>query len=279
MGRRLLATRYSPLATEIMEFTSAQLTAWIGAYFWPFLRIGAMLMVAPVFGARMVPKSLRIGLGLALAVMVAPLLPAMPVIDALSPQGVLIELNQLVIGLAMGFVLQLVFGALVTAGQTVAMSMGLGFASLVDPQNGVQVPVVSQFYLIMSTLLFLVFNGHLHLIQMVVDSFRTLPVGTTGLPREAIYDLVVWATQMFAGALMVALPAVTSIMLVNIALGVMTRAAPQMNIFSVGFPITLLGGFAIIILTLSGLVPQFTQLMNGGFALMRDMVAGGAGHG
>lgn len=262
-----------------MEVTSAQLTAWIGAYFWPFLRIGAMLMVAPVFGARMVPKRLRLGLGLALAVMVAPLLPAMPVVDALSPQGVLIELNQLVIGLAMGFVLQLVFGALVTAGQTVAMSMGLGFASLVDPQNGIQVPVVSQFYLITSTLLFLVFNGHLLLIQMVVDSFHTLPVGTTGLPREAIYDLVTWATQMFSGALMVALPAVTSIMLVNMALGVMTRAAPQMNIFSVGFPITLLGGFAVIILTLPGLESQFTQILNGGFALVHDLAIGGAGHG
>ncbi len=262
-----------------MDLTSAQLTAWIGAYFWPFLRISAMLLVAPVFGARMVPKRLRVGLGLALAVMVAPLLPAMPVVDALSPEGVLIELNQVVIGLAMGFALQLVFGALVTAGQTVAMSMGLGFASLVDPLNGIQVPVVSQFYLISSTLLFLVLNGHLHLIQMVVDSFHSLPVGTRGLPREAIYDLVVWATQMFAGALMVALPAVTSIMLVNLALGVMTRAAPQMNIFSVGFPITLLGGFAIIIFTLPGIEPQFTQLMNGAFALVRDMVTGGAGHG
>jgi len=139
--------------------------------------------------------------------------------------------------------------------------------------------VVSQFYLITSTLLFLVFDGHLHLIQMVVDSFHTLPVGTTGLPRDAIYNLVVWATQMFSGALMVALPAVTSIMLVNLALGVMTRAAPQMNIFSVGFPITLLGGFAIIILTMPGIEPQFTQILNGGFTLIRDMATGGAGHG
>lgn len=257
-----------------MDFTSAQITAWIGAYFWPFLRIGAMLMVAPVFSARTVPKRVRITLGLGLAVMVAPLLPAMPVVDALSPAGVLIEINQVVIGLAMGFTLQLVFSAFVTAGQAVAMSMGLGFASLVDPQNGIQVPVISQFYLISSTLLFLVFNGHLQLIAMVVDSFHTLPIGVAGLPREAIYDLVVWATQMFAGALMVALPAVTSIMLVNLALGVMTRAAPQMNIFSVGFPITLLGGFVIIIFTLSSMESQFTQLMNGAFALVHDMVAG-----
>jgi flagellar biosynthetic protein FliR len=262
-----------------MDFTSAQITAWIGAYFWPFLRIGAMLMAAPVFGARMVPKRVRLGLGLALAVMVAPLLPAMPLVDALSPDGVLIELNQVVIGLAMGFTLQLVFGALVAAGQTIAMSMGLGFASLVDPQNGVQVPVISQFYLITATLLFLIFNGHLLLIQMVVDSFHTLPVGIHGLPREAAYDMVVWATQMFAGALKVALPAVTAIMLVNLSLGVMTRAAPQMNIFSVGFPITLLGGFVIMIFTMPGIEPQFMELMNGAFALVRDMVSGGAGHG
>ncbi len=257
-----------------MDISSTQLTAWIGAYFWPFLRISAMLMVAPVFGARTVPKRVRIALGLALAVMVAPLLPAMPMVDALSPEGVLIEINQVVIGLAMGFALQMVFGALVTAGQTVAMSMGLGFAALVDPLNGIQVPVISQFYLISSTLLFLVFNGHLHLIGMVVDSFHTLPIGTHGLPREAIYDLVTWATQMFAGALMVALPAVTSIMLVNLALGVMTRAAPQMNIFSVGFPITLLGGFAIIIFTLPSMEPRLSDLMNGAFALVREMVAG-----
>ncbi len=262
-----------------MTFTGAQLTAWIGAYFWPFLRIGAMLMVAPLFSTAAVPKPVLIALSLALAALVAPLLPAMPVVDALSPEGVLIALNQMVIGLAMGFVLQLVFGALVTAGQIVAMSMGLGFATLVDPLNGIQVPVVSQFYLITSTLLFLVFNGHLHLIQMVVDSFHTLPVGIHGLPREALYDLVVWTTQMFSGALWVALPAVTSIMLVNLALGVMTRAAPQMNIFSVGFPITLLGGFVIIIFTLPALEPQFTQLMNAAFGLVQGMVAGGAGHG
>ena len=262
-----------------MEFTSAQISAWVGAYFWPFLRIGAMLLVAPVFGARMVPKPVRIGLGLAITVVVAPLLPAMPVVDALSPEGVLIVVHQLLIGVAMGFALQLVFGALVTAGQTVAMSMGLGFAALVDPQNGIQVPVISQYYLISSTLLFLVLNGHLQLIQMVADSFHTLPIAATGLPRDALWDLVIWATQMFAGALMVALPAITAIMLVNLALGVMTRAAPQLNIFSVGFPITLLGGFAIIMLTLPSMGPQFTELMDGAMALVRDMVAGAPAHG
>jgi len=244
-----------------------------------YLRIGAMLLVAPVFGARMVPKPVRVGLGLAIAVIVTPLLPPMPVVDALSPEAVLIAVHQMLIGLAMGFALQLVFGALVTAGQTVAMSMGLGFAALVDPQNGVQVPVVSQFYLISSTLLFLVLNGHLQLIQMVVDSFHTLPVGVTGLPSDALWNLVGWATQMFAGALMVALPAITSIMLVNVALGAMTRAAPQLNIFSVGFPITLLGGFVIIILTLPSMGPQFTELMNGAFSLVLDMVAGSPGRG
>lgn len=262
-----------------MNFTSAQISAWIGAYLWPYMRIGAMLMVAPVFGARMVPKTVRIGLGLAISILIAPLLGPMPAVDALSGAGVLIAVQQILIGLVMGFALQLVFSAMVTAGQTVAMSMGLGFAALVDPQNGIQVPVISQYYLISTTLLFLIFNGHLQLIQMVFDSFHTLPVAVNGLPREAYWDLLIWATQMFAGALSVALPAITAIMLVNLALGVMTRAAPQLNIFSIGFPITLLSGFGIILLTLPSLIPQFTELMNGAFALVRDLVAGVPGHG
>ncbi len=259
-----------------MLLTSADLSAAVGTFMWPFLRIGAMVGVAPVFGSEMVPMRIRLLLALALTMLVLPVVPAVPAIDPLGIEGALIGAQQVLIGLAMGFALRLVFSALTVAGQTVATTMGLGFASAVDPQNGVQVPVVSQIYVILATLLFLTFNGHLILIELVAGSFRDLPVALDGLGRNGMWHLVAWGGDMFAGAMLIALPVVASILLLNISFGVITRAAPQLNIFAVGFPLTILMGFVIIWLTLPGLAPQFQHLMQEGFALIaRLLTAGG----
>jgi len=183
-------------------------------------------------------------------------------------------MQQIVIGSAMGFTLQLVFAAVTTGGQVVAMQMGLGFASMVDPQNGMQVPVLSQIYLLLVTLLFLTFNGHLLMIEMVAESFTTLPIAIDGLTRNGFWHLVIWGTQMFAGALSLALSAVASLLVVSIAFGVMARAAPQLNIFAVGFPVSLIMGFVVILYTLPTIVPQFEALANEGFALIIRLLSG-----
>lgn len=246
-----------------MLFTSADITTWIATLFWPFTRVGAMLAIAPIFGARMVPVRVRLVIALFLTWTVIPLLPQVPALDPLSAGGVLVTLQQLVIGLAIGFSLQLIFATLIIAGQTIAMGMGLGFAQMVDPQNGVHVPVIGQYYVVIATLLFLAMNGHLALIRILVDSFHTLPVGVEALTREDLRAIAYWGTRMFADAIMVALPAVASILLVNLAFGVVSRSAPQLNIFGVGFPVTLTLGFVVLIFAVSSLLPQMQHLMDG----------------
>ena len=248
-----------------MIFNEAQLNAWIAAFFWPMVRISAMLLSAPLFSSRQVPVRLRLFMMLLITFLVAPTLPPMPQAGALSHAGLMIMLQQILIGVAMGFVLQMIFGALVFGGQVIAYSMGLGFASMVDPTNGVQVPVVAQFYLIFATLLFLIFNGHLHAIELVADSFVTMPVAVDGISRNGILDIVAWGSRLFAGGLIIALPIAGAMLMVNLGMGVVMRAAPQLNIFSVGFPITMLLGFMLMWVTLPNVFLVFNELLDEAF--------------
>jgi flagellar biosynthetic protein FliR len=257
-----------------MNFTSAQISAAIGSYLWPFFRIAAVIAVAPIFGARTVPVRIRLGLALVLTLIVAPVLPPAPALDPISPLGLLVTVQQILIGSAMGFAILLVFSAFVLGGQVFAMQMGLGFASMVDPQRGVQVPMVSQFYVLFATLVFLSLNGHLILIQVVADSFRSMPVAPTGLTTIGLWTLVGWGKQMFAGAVLIALPAIATLMIVNLAFGVMTRAAPQLNIFAVGFPISMTVGFVVMMIMLPTAVPQLEHLVDNVFAMVRQLVGG-----
>ena len=258
-----------------MNFTMAEITSWIGSFMWPFFRIGALLMVAPLTGATYVPVRVRLMLAMAITLVVVPLLPTPPAVTPFSLPALSIVLQQLLIGVAMGFVLMLVFGAIVTGGQMIAMQMGLGFASMVDPQNGTQVPVLGQLYLMMTTLLFLVLDGHLMLIRLLVESFELLPIGQNGIDRDSFWAIANWGTEMFAGALWLALPALTSLLVVNIAFGVMARAAPQLNIFAIGFPVSMIMGYVVILYTLPNVVPQFRTILGQGFELIQFLLLGG----
>ncbi|MCP4994526.1 MAG: flagellar biosynthetic protein FliR [Gammaproteobacteria bacterium] len=244
-----------------MSFTEVQLSSWLAAFLWPLFRIGAMVATAPIFSARQTPKMVRIGFALVLTWLIVPIIPQPPVVDVLSPTGFLMVLQQLALGIVMGFLLKLVFGAVVFAGQLIAYSMGLGFASMVDPLNGVQVPVISQFYLIITTLLFLVFNGHLLLIELLVESFHTFPVAVDGITRNGLYEVVGWGSRMFSGGLLLALPVMAALLLVNMGMGVVTRAAPQLNIFAVGFPLTILIGFVLMWISLPNVAAVFQDLL------------------
>jgi flagellar biosynthetic protein FliR len=252
----------------MFELGAGQLSALVSAYFWPFIRIGAMLAAMPIFGSRTMPVRLRVVFAAVLTALLAPALPDPPAVDVLSGVGLLITLQQVLIGVAMGFVLHMVFSALQQAGEKIAMSMGLGFAFMVDPQNGINTPVVSQYYSILATLLFLALDGHLVAIDILAQSFALLPVGVEGISREALWQLALWGSFMYAGAVLIALPAVAAIMIVNVALGVITRAAPQLNIFAVGLPMTLMLGFVLMLVTLPSVLPQLTDLLGEAFTLM-----------
>lgn len=258
-----------------MKFTSTEIITWISGYWWPFTRIAAMVGVAPIFGTQTVPMRVRVGVAVVLTLVIAPLVPPIGNIQPFSIGGVIVTAQQVLIGLAMGFAVRMAFSALEYAGNSVAMLMGLGFADMMDPQSGVDVPMVSQFFTILAGLLFLTFDGHLVLVQVMADSFKTLPVSLSGLSQNGIWQLVSWASWVFAGAVLVALPAVASLLIVNIAFGIMTRAAPQLNIFAVGFPLTLGLGFIVMLLTLPGLVPKFSGLLARSFDLIRYITSPG----
>ncbi len=244
-----------------MDFGFAQASAFVGSLVWPFMRIGSMMLAMPVIGTRLVTVRIKIIITLVISIMVLPLLPELPEVEALSLDGLFISVQQILIGLAMGFTLQLVFGALMIAGESIAMGMGLGFASMIDPTNGVNVPVVSQFFIIMGTLIFLALGGHLMLIQLLVSSFQSLPISPEGVGRDSFWSIISWGSQMFIGAVWIAIPALISMLVITLAMGVMTRAAPQLNIFSVGFPVTMFMGFIILMLVIPSFLPRINQLM------------------
>jgi flagellar biosynthetic protein FliR len=230
-----------------------------------------MLLVAPFFGARSIPVRSRVVLAMLLALMIAPLVPA-PEVELLSSTGFLLLLQQVLAGILLGLLLQAVFAAVVMAGQTIATTMGLGFASTVDPQNGVQVAVIGQFYMILATLIFLAVDAHLVMIELLAGSFLVLPVSTQVVPVDRLMEVVLWCGRMFADAVLISLPVVAGILLVNVALGVVTRAAPQLNIFAVGFPVTILAGFVLMLLAVPILQPVFTEMFTETFRYMTDVL-------
>lgn len=244
----------------------------------PLFRISAFYLAVPIIGSNLVPRRVRMGLALATTLLVLPALPAMPAVQPFSPAGWWLTIEQVVIGAALGFAVQLLFHAVAMAGQLISMNMGLGFASMMDPSNGISVPILGQFYLFMVTLLFLASNGHLVVIEATIESFRILPVGA-GLPIDGLALLARAGSWIFGAALLISLPAMTTLLVVNLAFGIISRAAPQLNLFSLGFPFTLVFGLLLVWLTLSALSPQFTLLSGEAFELMRALMQNGAAHG
>lgn len=255
----------------MLQFDVATLQAWVGQFLWPLIRIGAFFMVAPVIGTQMVPARIRLLLALLVTMAIAPQLTGLPQVDALSPASVVMVAQNVLIGVAMAFFLQLMLHTFVMTGQLIAMKMGLGFASLNDPTNGVIVTVVSQFYLFLATLLFLAMNGHLVMIDVLVESFHTLPVGA-GIGGEHLMTLVARGSWLFAAGTLMALPALTALLIINCTLGVMTRAAPQLNIFAIGFPMMLLLGLFIIWANLINFLPSFERYSGEALGMMRDWI-------
>lgn len=252
-----------------IELTTGQLEGYVAQGFFPFARIGACLMVAPLFGARFVPARTRIVLAVALTALVVPMLPV-PAIAPFSAEGFVVVAQQLLIGVALGFALQVVFDALGLAGQLLANSMGLSFAFNVDPLRGSSTAALGQLYIILATLVFLALNGHLALVEVLIDGFRPLPIGA-GLSNDALWSIVIWGGTLFSGAISIALPGVTALLIVNLAFGVISRAAPSLNLFAVGFPISLVVGLIVVLAGMGPLVQGISQLIAQGLQFLRDL--------
>jgi flagellar biosynthetic protein FliR len=255
-----------------LNFTEQQILNEVALFIWPLMRISAMFVAVPLFSIQAVPARVRLILSVAITLVIMPLIPPLPTVEMFSYTGFMMALMQVMIGLISGFILQIVFAAVVFAGQGVALSMGLGFSMMVDPQNGQQVPVIAQIYTITTTLIFISLDGHLMLIQMLLDSFKTMPIGIEGIDKAGIWSMIAWSSRMFADGLLLSMPVITSLLLVNIIFGVAARSAPQLQIFSVGFPITMLLGMLLVWKTLPDSLDQFSGLLIDAYDLIGQLL-------
>ncbi len=252
-----------------MPLSGAELTAWIGTFLWPFFRIGAFFMAAPIFSANMVPAPIRLLLAAMVTLMLMPLLPPVPIMDGLSPETWLLVAQQILIGAGLGLIVQLLFQVFVVFGQMVAMQIGMGMAQMADPSSGINVTVLSQYALIMTNLVFLAVGGHLVVIYTLAESFTVIPIGLEGFTRDHAWLIAIQGSWLFAGALLMALPIVIAQLVVNIALGVVTRAAPQLNIFVIGFPTMMIIGLLLLWVWTGEYLFHFDRLAREIFELMR----------
>jgi flagellar biosynthetic protein FliR len=254
-----------------MNFTETQLLNTMAMLIFPLMRISAMFVSMPVFSVHAMPARVRVIFSGALSFLVMPMLPPLPQIEMMSYEGMMIGVQQVAIGLTTGYILQMVFAAVIFAGQGIAYGMGLGFASMVDPQNGQQVPVVAQIYMITATLLFLSLDGHLLLIKLLLDSFISLPIGQI-FDLNDVWSIISWSGRIFSDGLLLSMPIIISLLLVNVMFGVASKAAPQLQIFSVGFPITLILGILLIWVTLPNMLELLPDMFNDAFELLKHLL-------
>ncbi len=244
-----------------VDIPIAPLIETLQVFIWPFVRIGAFLMVMPLVGGSFVPLRVRLLLAIALTIVIAPIIPSTATQEVLSAAGLVMVIQEIGIGVVMGFLVQLVFDAIALGGQVIGMSMGLGFAVFLDRARGVSIPVLGQLFMLLGMLVFLSLDGHLAMIQLLAGSFHAWPMGERGLTPNMLAELLTWSSQMFVFALKIALPAITALLIVNLSFGVMSRAAPTLNLFAVGFPVAMLLGFAVIFLNMGVLVENVSAYL------------------
>ncbi len=252
----------------MISLTSAEINAWVVAFFLPLARILAVLASAPPYNNPALTTRVRLLLGLAITLGIAPVLPPMPVLHPGSGAGLLLLAQQLLIGFAMGFAMRLVFSAVDLAGNLISLQMGIGFASSYDPQTAGQTAVVSEFLGLLALLVFMAINGHLMVIATLTHSFTVIPVGAANLQAGTWWQVARSGAMIFSAGLLLALPIVVALLITNLALAILSRAAPQLNLLAIGFPLTIALGFAALLFGLSSMATPLQQLFEYGLQAM-----------
>jgi len=260
----------------VLSLTTGEMNAWIAGLLWPLTRILGLVASAPLFGNAGVPMSIKLALGVLLASAIAPTVPSVPALDPTGWAGLLILVKELLIGVAMGFAMRIVFAAIEYAGEVASMTMGLGFAVFFDPNSHGRSSAVSQFMTLVATMAFLAVNAHLVLLAALAESFVALPISETPFSGNAPLELARWGAKIFASGLQLSLPIVAALLITNVALGILTRAAPQLNIFGIGFPVTLGVGFLTLSLAMPYLGMPIVKLFNEGIEAGRAVPRAGA---
>ena len=257
---------------QVFSVTSAQLTAWLVAFLWPFVRMLALVSTAPVLGESTVPRQVKVGFAALFSILLSPTLGPMPDVPVVSAGGVWIIIQQVLIGAAMGFTMKLVFTAVLAAGEYIGLQMGLSFASFFDPMNGGATMVVARFLNMLAMLIFIAVDGHLMMIAALAESFQALPISDAPLNADGWLVIATGGAQIFASGLMLALPLVTALLTLNLAMGILNRASPQFSIFAVGFPLTLLAGIGMLQLLMPHLGAMLTPRFDAGIEAMVRLV-------
>jgi flagellar biosynthesis protein FliR len=256
----------------MISFSSAQLDAWLAAFVFPLARILALLATMPPYNNAALPQRIRLIIGLAITFVVAPSLPPMPAIAAGSWLGLLVLAQQVVVGVTIGFTMRLAFAAIDLAGDLIGLQMGLSFARFYDPQSSAQTAVLGDFLGIVTILVFLALNGHLLAISALVESFRLLPIATASITVKGAGALLSWAAIIFSAGVLLSLPMMAALLIANIAMGVLTRVAPQLNLFAVGFPVTIVSGFVVLLISLPYFGAALERLFDQAFGVLRMVI-------
>lgn len=252
----------------MVAISSEMLQNWIIGLLWPLTRILGMIAAAPIFNHNSLPVQVKLGLGVMLTLIIMPTLPPLPQFDIFTLQGLLILTHQLFIGIAIGFSMRLVFSAVEMSGQLIGMTMGFGFASFYDPNTQGQSTALNQLLVLLTMLIFLSLDGHLVMISILANSFITMPIVAQGGGINPL-QVAQWGEMVFSAGLMLAMPALAALLMTNIALAILTRTAPQLNLFGIGFPVTLSMGFIVVALALPQMLRPIENLLDRGTENMR----------
>ncbi len=247
--------------------SSDLLQTWIISLLWPLTRVLGVIAAAPIFNHTATPNQVKVGLGVMLTLIIMPISPPVPHFEIFSFTALLVLVQQLILGVAIGFTMRLVFSAIELAGQVIGMSMGLGFASFYDPQSQGQTTAVNQFLVLIAMLVFLSLDGHLLIITAMANSFVTMPITIDGGSISPL-KIALWGEAIFSAGLMLAMPAVTALLITNMALGILSKTAPQLNLFGIGFPVTLSIGFLVLALSLPAMLKPIENFIEQGVSRM-----------
>jgi flagellar biosynthetic protein FliR len=257
----------------VINLSAAQLDLWMAGFLFPLARIMGLIATAPILSNRAIPARIRMGFGAAMTLALIPALPPSGLVVGSWP-GLLALLQQMLIGIALGFSMRVVFTAIDLAGELIGLQMGLGFAMFYDPDNAAQSPVISEFLGLLAMLIFLSINGHLMLLAVIGNSFEWWPVGADLFPANGWMAIARWGSTIFSAGVMLALPVIAALLVVNIALAVLTRAAPTLNLFAIGFPVTLIAGFVMLLLSMPFFAPALQQLFDYGLRTVAQLAMG-----
>lgn len=258
----------------MIEFTLDQWYGWMTAFLWPLARILGLMATAPLFGEATVPARAKLGLGVLLTLVIAPVIGPLPAVPPGSYAGMWILMQQVLIGVALGLCMRMALAAVQTAGEFVGLQMGLSFATFFDPATNAATSVLSRLMNLIALLVFIALDGHLLLLSALVQTFQVLPIADTRLSAGGFGALIDWSAQVLIMGLLLSLPLVTALLTMNLAMGILNRTAPQLSVFAVGFPLSLMAGLVMLTIVLPQTTPFLERLFTSAFQAFERIVFG-----